>query len=1275
MANTCYDTDLLQYSGTSQSQRALRALLAQYANVDERTTAQLILFAKKYGAYLNYFDETNQPVGDWQAFMSGDVSVTIAAIADWKAKDLTPFVSNVNDEVHNAANSEEAKKYFKTIFDLVFTLASQLDAALQHLPADVRYTDFLSVAITSNLALPLALLYNYYTTFRDALLSLIDSSSNYIDPLMPVSPVVFSGDFNPASLSKAWAVSSLTVPQITLQSADVKGDIGHVLTHNLFTGPLQLFINGIINIVSKTPAYLDETLNDYPSHQPHYALYLAFLRLFRFAQDHLNSFTQNHLDFYYKEVLQLTNRNAEPGFVHLLFELQKNTEQYLLKKNTAFKAGKDAAGKDIFYNVVNDVVLQKTTVQKLQSLYLDKSANGALYASSVANSDDGNGANLTSADNSWSAFKNAGKKTGTSLGFAIASNLLFLNEGKRVITFRFECDSLSAITENDLQSLFTIRFTAKKDWYTATSYTAKIFGNAMEITVALQGDAPPIIPYSQKIHKGNYNTLLPMAEVTLNSYASYQKIKGIVINNLILTVSATVKNLSLQNKDGSISAAKPFKPFGDFPSAGDDFIIGSKEIFQKPLTALQINFDWKAVDTSLAQAAADNANYIISNVLNLNEETSLLNAVSSAGNSATVQADATSSFKPIMSAESMMTAASSSVESISQTSMNELVNQKANSGLFLSVFAATAPANLLALYAGEWSSSPLKSNVNLLSTPVAVSGSLSSNIEITDIDFTDNTDYNVKSTAGFVKLQLATSDYSFATYLHNTQAALEQTKVTVNSDKGVVTSYTVDPPKLGLPAPQLIANSVSVNYTAQTNIDFTDNSATSFSNSSAFYYHNEPFGSREMHPSLTKDAMTLLPVFNLDNDTSGDDSGELWIGLQDAFPQETLTLLFQVLDGSSNPLKSMINLRWYYLFNNNWLLFDKGSVVDETNNLTRSGIVTVSLPNDAVVGNTRADASLAWIKLVADKDTDAVCKLIAVRTNAAKAVFAQDLTTEMEYTTALPASTITKPVAAIATLKKTEQPYASFGGRLHETDDRFYIRVSERLRHKHRAVTSLDYERLILDYFPQIHKAKAINHTGFIISQNTNTNKYSEVLPGYVMVVTVPDLNNLPAANLLRPYTSIGLIEEIQQYLDSLTSSFVKLQVSNPQFEEVQFDFGVTFLPNYDVDFYKKQLNDEIEQFLTPWANGSGKDIEFGGKIEKSVVLNFVEERPYVDFVTNFQMNQFIRDEEGTITDAKTNIEEAIASTARSILVSYNNTDANGVITRHLIQSPANCNN
>ena len=369
----------------------------------------------------------------------------------------------------------------------------------------------------------------------------------------------------------------------------------------------------------------------------------------------------------------------------------------------------------------------------------------------------------------------------------------------------------------------------------------------------------------------------------------------------------------------------------------------------------------------------------------------------------------------------------------------------------------------------------------------------------------------------------------------------------------------------------------------------------------------------------------------------------------------------------------MTEVSWHYLASNNWLPFDAPTIVDETNNLTRSGIVTVTLPKNITTGNTRADETLTWIKLVVDQNTDALCKLIAVRTNSAKAYFVQDLTKGIEYTSALLGSTISKPATPIASVKKTEQPYTSFGGRLRETDSGFYIRVSERLRHKHRAVAAWDYERLVLDYFPQIHKTKCINHTGFITGENTGETKYSEVLPGHVMVVTVPDLKGRLSANLLRPYTSQGLLEEIQQYLEKLTSPFVKLLVVNPQFEEVQFDFEVTFLPNYDITLYKKMLIDEIEQFLSPWAYESGRDIEFGGKIEKSVVLNFVEERSYVDFVTCFKMHQFIRDENNVIVKTFSNIEEAVASTARPILVSYCD-DSGDIVIKHLIHSPANCN-
>ena len=98
----------------------------------------------------------------------------------------------------------------------------------------------------------------------------------------------------------------------------------------------------------------------------------------------------------------------------------------------------------------------------------------------------------------------------------------------------------------------------------------------------------------------------------------------------------------------------------------------------------------------------------------------------------------------------------------------------------------------------------------------------------------------------------------------------------------------------------------------------------------------------------------------------------------------------------------------------------------------------------------------------------------------------------------------------------------------------------------------------------------------------------------------------------------------------------------------MQVVFYVEFHKGYDRGFYEKQLVKEIIEFLSPWAYQDGKDVVFGGKIHRSVILNFIEERAHVDFVTDFKMNHFV-DESNFLYD----VEEAVATTARSILVSH----------------------
>ena len=87
-------------------------------------------------------------------------------------------------------------------------------------------------------------------------------------------------------------------------------------------------------VIGGAKASLDDTLTNWDTHEPHYALYLAFLRLLEYARASSNTLTQRHLDFYYREILSLREKGAEPGHVHLLVELAKQVS------NHEFKAGR-----------------------------------------------------------------------------------------------------------------------------------------------------------------------------------------------------------------------------------------------------------------------------------------------------------------------------------------------------------------------------------------------------------------------------------------------------------------------------------------------------------------------------------------------------------------------------------------------------------------------------------------------------------------------------------------------------------------------------------------------------------------------------------------------------------------------------------------------------------------------------------------------------------------------------------------------------------------------
>ena len=271
--------------------------------------------------------------------------------------------------------------------------------------------------------------------------------------------------------------------------------------------------------------------------------------------------------------------------------------------------------------------------------------------------------------------------------------------------------------------------------------------------------------------------------------------------------------------------------------------------------------------------------------------------------------------------------------------------------------------------------------------------------------------------------------------------------------------------------------------------------------------------------------------------------------------------------------------------------------------------------------------------------------MIAVIPQAVLTTFVNQNNAEDLLALPIPAETINKLVTPEAAIKKVAQPFASFGGQMQESSSKFYIRVSERLRHKDRGITVWDYEHLVLEAFPNIYKVKCLPHTRY--EPSTSGRIYNELAAGHVTIVTIPNLRNQNAINPLEPYTNLGDLEQIDAFLRQRISCFAHLHVRNPIFEQVRVAFMVKFYPQYDETFFKKQLQQAITNFLSPWAFDTSVNIRFGGRVDKSMLLNFIDEQYYVDYVKDFKL--YHRPEKSA-TEVEKDIVEA--SKAASILVS-----------------------
>lgn len=241
-------------------------------------------------------------------------------------------------------------------------------------------------------------------------------------------------------------------------------------------------------------------------------------------------------------------------------------------------------------------------------------------------------------------------------------------------------------------------------------------------------------------------------------------------------------------------------------------------------------------------------------------------------------------------------------------------------------------------------------------------------------------------------------------------------------------------------------------------------------------------------------------------------------------------------------------------------------------------------------------------------------------------------------------STINSLEQPDSSVKKIEQPYETFGGDVPELEGKFYVRVSELLRHKGRAIQKWDYERILLQAFPQIYKTKCITHS-FGLDANKYENDFP-MAPGYVLLAVIPDLRILKAAKSFEPKAPLSLLEKIEAELKRCISPFVRLRIMNPRYEKINFCIKVQLVQGKDENYYKEKLAQDIREFMAPWAIGEFHKLHFGQCINRSDIIQFLETRDYVDFIIELKMGH---ERDAAISDTVYSI---CPHTPRSILIS-----------------------
>jgi hypothetical protein len=855
-------------------------------------------------------------------------------------------------------------------------------------------------------------------------------------------------------------------------------------------------------------------LQDFPAHAPQYALFLAFLKLLNIAKDNLNTFTRRHLDFYYKEFLQIKPAQAVPDYVHLIIQPSLFDKPFAIPKGTIFPAGKNPSGQNRYYAATADHIVNHAA---LGAFYSSTASNVALRK-----------ADLFEANKAGAPFNVFTQEAvAAETGLLIASPLFYLSSGDRYIHIRINGQDVTT-------KKYDIYITSDKECIQLIRMLAESSAEGNLNYLHIPATAPKIVAYNPEIHANNADlrkriiadTGYPVLKIVPKTPNTPALLQSISVRIRVVNF----KGFIVGTAAGMADLTKPFKPFGDFPRVGNNFIIGANEFFLKKNADLAIIINPELDLPSAGQRREAVAEFV----------------------------------RP-------------SLRDVMPGGKHAFLNQ-----------GIAANPIIQYLQDGKWTGGgPFEGsyhNVNPITEFQA------------EEKLPDNSSVN-----GYIKITFHNLNYSGEKFLQDYIAAGQ-------TGDNVPVAPTID--------------SISLDYSVREDISYTGNAP---------------------NPGSAIEACHILP-YGFRNVTAGDKfpylqapGGEICLGFEHAAAGDSLSLLFQLAEGTANPRQEPARISWQYVSGNGCILFKPSDVGDETNGLTQSGLVRITIPQYDAAHITILPAPLFWIVISVDR-VDAICRFIGVHTQALKAVLTDFEGIKSQFTEHLPKDTISKLNEPVSAVKKVIQPYPSFGGKRQEDDILLYQRSSERLRHKNRAITSWDYERLILQEFPEVYRVKCLNHYRY------DPGARSGASAGYITLIPIAKSTESRTTVSWRPLLSLGVMARIRKYVSAIASPHARILVKTPSLEKIELNITIKYreTPGADTRLYADTISQVINKYLSPWAFEPA-EIQFAQAIEISALVALIDNQPFVDYIMDLKAYRRTLDDSTDVVSEPVEINDKIS--------------------------------